>query len=254
MSGSYYVVRGALRNGPFTESQLIDLLQQGRIDADDECVADADDDEVPVRVGDLFESVAAAPTRTVRRIEDEEPTQDGDDRWEEPDDRLEEMGPRHRAGGDAALPDRSGGPRPPRVLRTHPSFLSYPGSLLGSAASLAAGWWLAPEGGWFAFGGIACFTAFASFLVFHRSSREYRVNPRRVELYEGLLARSSREIRVADIRAINVRTSGIAGLLGLGDVEFLSAGSEGVDVAFRNVWRPHRIKRLVRRLQDEAAR
>ncbi|CAN5196335.1 hypothetical protein BH23VER1_BH23VER1_09590 [soil metagenome] len=59
-------------------------------------------------------------------------------------------------------------------------------------------------------------------------------------------------MRICDIRAINVRQRGLLGLLGVGTVEFASAGSDAIEVAFSNVRRPHRIKALVRQLQDNA--
>ena len=52
-----------------------------------------------------------------------------------------------------------------------------------------------------------------------------------------------------DIRTINVRRSGLAGLLGIGNVEFSSTG-DGIDVEFSDIWAAQRVKLLVRDLQD----
>ncbi|MEM8955687.1 MAG: hypothetical protein AAGD22_16150, partial [Verrucomicrobiota bacterium] len=67
------------------------------------------------------------------------------------------------------------------------------------------------------------------------------------------ISKSSEEVRVCDIRAINVRKAGVKGLLGVGSVEFASAGSDGSDVVFEDVMGAHRLKENVRRLQDKAA-
>ncbi len=73
-------------------------------------------------------------------------------------------------------------------------------------------------------------------LSLHRYASLYLITDRRVELVNGLIAKSSREIRIQDIRAINVSRQGILGLFGIGTVEFASAGSDGVEVAFDKVW------------------
>jgi hypothetical protein len=62
--------------------------------------------------------------------------------------------------------------------------------------------------------------------------------------------KSSNEVRIRDVRTINVRRAGFRGFLGVGTVEFSSVG-DAVDVAFVNIWHPQRVKRLVRELQDE---
>jgi hypothetical protein len=88
-------------------------------------------------------------------------------------------------------------------------------------------------------------------LAIHRYASLYLVTSRRVEFVEGLVARSSREVRIVDIRAINVSRKGLRGLIGVGTVEFASAGGDDVEVAFRDVWNAAGIKRLVRSLQDQ---
>jgi hypothetical protein len=39
-------------------------------------------------------------------------------------------------------------------------------------------------------------------------------------------------------------------MLGIGTVEFSSSGTDGVEVRFKNVRKPHRVKEIVRQLQQ----
>mgnify|MGYP001283869533 CR=1 FL=1 len=89
-----------------------------------------------------------------------------------------------------------------------------------------------------------------SWILLQRSLRLYLITPRRIEVVKGFIAKSSNEVRIEDVRAINVHTPGLAGLLGVGTVEFASAGGSEIDVEFKQVYAAHRIKSLVRRLQD----
>ena len=89
-------------------------------------------------------------------------------------------------------------------------------------------------------------------ILIARQHRDYFVSGERVEMEWGVIGRSSREVRIADIRSIEVHRSGFKGLLGVGTVDFSSSGSEGVEVQFVDVRRPHRIKELVRQLQRRA--
>ena len=92
-----------------------------------------------------------------------------------------------------------------------------------------------------------------AFILFLRSTRSYIISERRVEFIYGILSKSSQEILIEDIRAINVRKSGLLGLLGIGNVEFSSAGSTDVEVSFVNVRRASVVKQIVRDIQDDLA-
>ena len=72
---------------------------------------------------------------------------------------------------------------------------------------------------------------------------------KRQELIWGIIAKSSNEVLIEDIRIINVRQKGLSGLLGIGTIEFSCAG-DSIDVMFSDVWKAQRIKTLVRELQD----
>lgn len=87
-----------------------------------------------------------------------------------------------------------------------------------------------------------------------RSSHEYLVTEERVEHLWGIIGRSSHEVRICDIRSIDVHERGIAGALGLGTVDFSSAANAGIEVSFRHVRDAHDIKVLVRGLQKAQSR
>ncbi len=85
-----------------------------------------------------------------------------------------------------------------------------------------------------------------------RTARKYTVTNRRVSVEYGIISKQSTELRVQDIRSINLTTSGVAGLLGIGRLEFSSAASDDADVVFWNTPGAEKIRDLVRSLQSAA--
>jgi uncharacterized membrane protein YdbT with pleckstrin-like domain len=86
-----------------------------------------------------------------------------------------------------------------------------------------------------------------------RSARKYVVTNRRVSVEYGIISKQSTELRIQDIRSINLTTSGLAGLAGIGRVEFSSAASDDAEVIFWNTPGAEKIRDLVRSLQSPAA-
>jgi hypothetical protein len=56
-------------------------------------------------------------------------------------------------------------------------------------------------------------------------------------------------IRIKDLRNINVNQTLWQRLVGVGDVEFSSAGGSGIEVVFLGVDKPMQVKALAQRLQ-----
>lgn len=159
----------------------------------------------------------------------------------------------------AALPDPFPAPPPRRkppanpatvLYAGRPSLLSYPRSITLILASAFVAWQYQDLSGWVLFLGSLSAVLTAAWLTVDRSRRLYLIMPIRLEIMEGLVAKNSREVRIADIRAINIRKTGLKGLMGVGTVEFATAGGDEIDVAFQDVYGADRIKNLVRRLQD----
>jgi uncharacterized membrane protein YdbT with pleckstrin-like domain len=83
-----------------------------------------------------------------------------------------------------------------------------------------------------------------------RSGRKYTVTNKRVSVEYGIISKQSTELRIQDIRSINLTTSGLSGLVGIGRIEFSSAASDDADVVFWNVPDAEKIRNIVRSLQS----
>jgi uncharacterized membrane protein YdbT with pleckstrin-like domain len=128
--------------------------------------------------------------------------------------------------------------------------LTYPFAWLVVIAGVLGGFLLGPHSLFWMLASFGVASLAFIYIVLERSSHLYVITPRRIEAVHGLVAKDSTEIRVEDIRTINVRRSGLPGVIGVGTVEFSSTG-DAIDVSFGNTWGALRIKKLVRRLQDE---
>ena len=97
---------------------------------------------------------------------------------------------------------------------------------VGGSARVRGGVCLLDAGreSWALFMGLVLVAGVYGYVCVVRSMALYLVTSRRVEIIHGLITKSSNEVRVKDIRTINVKKSGFKGLLGVGDVEFSSAG------------------------------
>jgi membrane protein YdbS with pleckstrin-like domain len=85
-----------------------------------------------------------------------------------------------------------------------------------------------------------------------RARRVYIVATRRIVFQAGLFLKSTNELRIKDIRSINVTKRGLAGLMGIGSVEFSSAATDRAEIIFTGIAGANKIRDMVRRLQDEA--
>ena len=133
----------------------------------------------------------------------------------------------------------------------HPSWLCYSKALFLVLLLAVAGALAVPLGPRYALLGFLCSSATLICVGIGRSSRDYLITEERVEVIWGLIGRSSKELRIRDIRAIDVRERWFTGLLGLGSVDFSSSANSGVEVVFDYIRKAHAVKELVRRLQRE---
>jgi uncharacterized membrane protein YdbT with pleckstrin-like domain len=85
-----------------------------------------------------------------------------------------------------------------------------------------------------------------------RLGRKYTVTNRRVAVEFGIISKQSTELRVQDIRSINLTTTGLSGLIGIGRLEFSSAASDDAEVVFWNTPHAEKVRDLVRSLQSSA--
>jgi hypothetical protein len=132
----------------------------------------------------------------------------------------------------------------------HPSWLAFTKWLLLSVLCVTAGI-LGIE--YFSLGAVAVGMGLGSLIlcccIISRQHQDYMITGSRAEMEWGIFGRSSKEVRIVDIRSIDVHESGLLGLLNVGTVDFSSSGTDGVEVQFKNIRYPHHVKELVRKLQ-----
>jgi uncharacterized membrane protein YdbT with pleckstrin-like domain len=86
-------------------------------------------------------------------------------------------------------------------------------------------------------------------ILIDRRRRRYTVTNKRVSVDYGIVNRVSNEVRIPDIRSINLQKTGFTGLLGIGRVEFSSSATDDADVIFWNTPEAEKVRDLVRSLQ-----
>ncbi|MDR3401203.1 MAG: PH domain-containing protein [Chthoniobacter sp.] len=103
--------------------------------------------------------------------------------------------------------------------------------------------------------GVLALLAFALivWIRLDRSRRTYTVTNRRVSVEYGIVSKRSNELRIQDIRSINLTTTGLSGMVGIGRLEFSSAASDDADVIFWNTPGAAKVRDLVRSLQTTGA-
>ena len=122
------------------------------------------------------------------------------------------------------------------LWRGHPSLWYFTGSIFW-------GLLLLPVGAGF-------FILLSAFLRW-RANR-YVIATTKVGTERGIFVTSTRELRIADIRSINIRRSGLAGFFGIGDVECSSAARDDASVIFAGVSSSEAVADVVRAIQDGA--
>jgi hypothetical protein len=227
VSQEYYILLpDGTRTGPCAEEEILDLLESGDLDPDDQCLHAESGRIRPA--GEMFHVIAPEPEPPPAPV-----------LWQ-----------------PAPFPDSSEMPAPklrPKLLyRGSPSALNYWRSTVLAAMIFACGL-LARR----SLPDIFLLTQVCGSLVLLSAvlrllRTQYFITSLRVEVHSGLVARSTRELRIADIRAIHVERHGLSGLLGIGTITFSSATGSTEDVIFRQVWRASSLKKLVRRIQDSA--
>jgi len=96
---------------------------------------------------------------------------------------------------------------------------------------------------------VAVFVYLIAVVIYRRYSWAYSIDNETIESREGLIARKLKSIRIQDLRNINVNQTLVQRIMGVGDVEFSSAGGSGIEVTFRGVDDPLQVKTLAQRLQ-----
>jgi uncharacterized membrane protein YdbT with pleckstrin-like domain len=95
----------------------------------------------------------------------------------------------------------------------------------------------------------AVFVYLIAVVLYRRYSWRYKIDDATIESREGIIARKVHSIRIKDLRNINVNQSLWQRVVGVGDVEFSSAGGSGIEVVFKGVDDPMQVKAVAQRLQ-----
>ena len=121
------------------------------------------------------------------------------------------------------------------------------------ATVIGSFWFVLPDYATILWGARAALGVIALLLIgwiqIDRSRRRYAVTNKRVRVEFGIISRTSNEVRIQDIRSINLSKKGFSGLLGIGRVEFSSAATDDADVIFWNTPDAEKVRDLVRSLQ-----
>ena len=212
-----YVRRNGEKLGPFEDAQLLSSLQQGTFSYDDLALREGWPDWKPLRT--LF-----APPTTAPPVK----------------------GPATEAASTAAEQPMWSG---------RPSHWNFFFSWLLAFIFLGAGafcLWIYFNGGSNPLllipGAIGILILL--YIYISRARQLYVVTNRKVEIQTGLVVKSSNEVRVKDIRSINLTKHGFAGLIGIGSLEFSSAATDQAEVTFINIARADRVRDLVTNLQE----
>src|SRR5947209_14631977 len=212
-----YVRRNGEKLGPFEDAQLLSSLQQGMFSYDDLALRDGWSDWKPLR--SLFAPPATAPAAPHAVVE------------------TGTIAPEHQMW--------SGRP-------SHWNFfLAWFFAFLSLSAGLFCLWLYFNGGGsplLFIPGAIGILILL--YIYISRARQLYVVTNRKVEIRTGLIVKSSNEVRVKDIRSINVTKHGLAGFIGIGSVEFSSAATDRAEVIFVNIAHADRVRDLVTNLQE----
>lgn len=284
----YFLLRNGATFGPYSLKRLEAMLHAREIDLNGICLAENGSQiqrikelfpeflashpvEEPRQETDEEEDFGAALEQASENVEDQpidstqeegdEPSTEevdwDDGEWlaEDEEDEFDDDGYSEKESGLGDDPELD----PDKVLLIlHPSILSYTKLLITLAGLLSLGvlFYMMPQTlpGRHLFQRLSLLAVFFGICVFIlilflRQFDVCVVTRSRVETIRGVFAKSSKEVRIDDIRRIDVEKPGILGFLGVGTVLFSSAGTGGFDIDFRHIWRAHRVKRLVRQVR-----
>lgn len=106
--------------------------------------------------------------------------------------------------------------------------------------------------GWVALVVFVSFAILTLIGAIRRIQTTYTITDRRLTIDVGLLSRELHETRLERVQNVNSRQSLLERLLGIGTVDFDTAGSAEYDFKFRGVAHPHEIVRTVSHALREA--
>ncbi|MCP3871217.1 MAG: PH domain-containing protein [Gammaproteobacteria bacterium] len=83
-------------------------------------------------------------------------------------------------------------------------------------------------------------------IIYAWYSRTYFIGPRGVEATLGIIAKDQTRIEFKHIRGVKLRQGILERLIGVGTIEIATSGSEGSEIRFMAIARPHKILAVLR--------
>ncbi len=226
MNAEYFILLpDGSRDGPYAEEELLDLIDAGDLEPGSRCLHAATGKVSAA--GRLFTVVTPAAVSSAPEPPAPVP-------WKP-------------APPAASRPVEH--PRPALSYSGNRGFLSFSFSLFLAGAFIAAGVYLRSWSPSLLAIGLLAGMTLLLIVTLRRRGIRYVITHGRVEIITGLLTKSSREIPIAEIRAITVAHQGLTSLLGMGSITF-SPPPGTPDITFHGVWFPGRLKSRVRRAQS----
>jgi len=101
------------------------------------------------------------------------------------------------------------------------------------------------DAAWVAVAVLVVFLVVLTWGLIRRIATTYTITNRRLTIRTGLLSRELHETRLERVQNVNLRQRLLERLLGIGTVDFDTAGGAAYDFSFRGVEHPHAIVRTV---------
>jgi len=86
------------------------------------------------------------------------------------------------------------------------------------------------------------------FMVYRHNAWRFTVERGTIESRRGYIAREIKSVRIEDVRNINVTQTFMQRLLGIGNVEFSSSGTAGIEVIFEDVVEPLSVREKIQNM------
>jgi membrane protein YdbS with pleckstrin-like domain len=92
---------------------------------------------------------------------------------------------------------------------------------------------------------------FIIYAILDQRTRVFTHTTRKVIAKVGIISRKTHEVAIRDIRSINMNQSILERIFGLGSVQIGSAGTGGVEVDFKGITKPAKVRDAIRKTKDE---
>lgn len=87
------------------------------------------------------------------------------------------------------------------------------------------------------------------YAVLDQKTKVFTLTTRKVMMQSGIISRKTSEVGMRDIRSINMAQGILERLCGLGTVQIGSAGTGGIEVEFKGIKNPAKVRDQVRRIK-----